>query len=121
MGQLIGVSIGGPYVELIVVVIVLAVGITFRLYMMKSGGMRAKCKKCGNIFDSSRSFSVFHIGSLKALKCPACGKTSLMKTYVKEPITWPAEDTKQELQTQRQMTQEELEQKQIEESKYERA
>jgi ribosomal protein S27AE len=121
MGQLIGVSIGGPYVELIIVVIVFVVALAFRLYMAKSGGMRAKCKKCGNVFDSSRSFSVFHIGSLKALKCPACGKTSLMKTYVKEPITWPAEDTRQEPQTQPQMTQEELEQKRIEESKYEKA
>ena len=122
MGQLIGLSIGGPYAELIVVVVVLVAAITIRFYLMKNPGkMRAKCKKCGVIFDASRSFSIVHIGPLKQLKCPACGKTSFMNTYVKDPLTWPSEDKKQEQPTQNDFSNEELEQKRIEESKYEKA
>jgi hypothetical protein len=50
MGQLLSVSIGGPYVELFGVVVVMALAITFRLYLLKNPGrMRAKCKKCGNL------------------------------------------------------------------------
>jgi|WetSurMetagenome_2_1015567.scaffolds.fasta_scaffold138903_3 uncharacterized C2H2 Zn-finger protein len=121
MGQLIGVSIGGPYLGIIIVVVVVIVAIAFRLLIMRSGGMRAKCPKCGVIFDASHNFSVFHIGPLKYLKCPSCGKTSLMNAYTKDPLTWPPQEEKQEQQTQSQMTQEELEKKRIEDSKYEKA
>ncbi len=121
MGQLLSASIGGPYVELILVVVVLVLAITFRLYLIKNPGrMRAKCKKCGNVFDASRSISMFHIGPLKQLTCPSCGKTSLMNTYVKDPLTWPTEEKRSEPQTDYQLTPEELEQKSIEESKYEK-
>jgi hypothetical protein len=120
MGQLIGVSIGGSYVELVVVVVVLVVAVTLRVYMMRNPGrMRAKCKKCGAVFDASNNLSMFHIGPLKLLKCPACDKTSLMNTYVKDPVTWPTENKTQEQPINRQLTSEELEQKRIEESKYE--
>jgi hypothetical protein len=121
MGQLIGTSIGGPFVGIVVVVIVLILAVTIRLYFMRNPGkMRAKCKKCGNVFDASNSFSAFHIGPLKQLKCPACGKVSLMSTYVKDPITFPPEDKKQEQPADSGLTQEQLEQKRIEESKYEK-
>jgi hypothetical protein len=122
MGQLIGVSIGGPYVELVVVVVVLVVAVVLRVYMMRNPGrMHAKCKKCGAVFDASNSLSMFHIGPLKLLKCPACDKTSLMKAYVKDQITWPTENKMQEQPSGHQFTNEELEQKRIEESKYERS
>jgi ribosomal protein S27AE len=122
MAQLFGKSFGGPYFDLVLVIIVLVVAVTVRLYLIHNPGrMRAKCKKCGSVFDTSRTFSIFHIGSLKMLTCPACGKTSLMNSHVKDPINWPAEDKKEEQQTQRELSQDELEQKRIEESKYERA
>ena len=121
MGQLIGVSIGGPYVGIIVVVLVVVAAVTIRLYLMRTpGAMRAKCPKCSNVFDASHSFSGFHIGPLRQLKCPACGKISLMKTYVKDPITWPPNEKQREKQTEQKLTTEELENKRIEESKYEK-
>jgi ribosomal protein S27AE len=118
---LIGVSIGGPYIGILVVVIVVVAVVAVRLYLMRTpGAMRAKCPKCGNVFDASRSLSGFHIGPLKQLKCPACGKTSLMKTFVTDPITWPPKEKQKEQQTEQQLTSEELEKKRIEESKYEK-
>ncbi|MCL4429532.1 MAG: hypothetical protein M1167_02150 [Chloroflexi bacterium] len=120
MGQLADVSLGGPFVGLAIAVVVLVVALSIRLYMIRNpGSMRAKCPKCNNVFDASRSISILHIGTLKQLKCPACGKISLMNTYVKDPLTWPPQEKKQE-QTAPQLTGEELEQKRIEDSKYER-
>jgi hypothetical protein len=57
------------------------------------------------------------------MKCPACGKRSWLNVYssVKDPVTWPPEEKKQEHQTEHQLTEEELEQKRIEESKYEKS
>jgi len=120
MGQLIGLSIGGPYVGLIIVAIVAAVAIALRLYTMKSGIMRAKCPKCNAIFDASQMFSGVHIGPLKQLKCPACGKVSLMNAYVKDPVTWPTKEEKTIQPSETTLSSEELEQKRIEESKYEK-
>ena len=74
MGQLIGVSIGGPYVGIIIAVAVVAIAATVRLYMMRSGSMRAKCPKCHNVFDASRSISGLHFGPLKQLKCQHAAK-----------------------------------------------
>lgn len=88
--------------------------------MRNPGKMRAKCKKCGNVFDASNSFSTFNIGPLKQLKCPAGGKVSFMSTFVKDPITFPKEGKKQSLHGDSGLTQEQLEQKRIEESKYEK-
>ena len=79
--------------------------------------MRAKCSKCGNVFEMQWTPSLIHIGSLKLLKCPACGKRSMMNTYVNDPITWPKEEGKK---GEEPMTEEELQKKRIEESKYER-
>lgn len=78
--------------------------------------MRAKCKKCGNVFEMPWAPSLVHIGSLKYTKCPACGKRSMMDTNVSDPVTWP----KEEQETKVEMTEEELRQKRIEESKYEK-
>lgn len=112
MGQLIGVSIGGPYVGIIIAVVVVAIAVTIRLYMMRHPGMmRAKCPRCGVVFDASRSFPGLHFGSMKMLKCPSCGKTSFMNAYVKDPITWPPQEKTQRQQTERQLTEEELEKK----------
>lgn len=116
MAQISGLD--DPYVGLIIVGIIVAIAVTYRLYAMRHPGvMRAKCPKCGVVFDSSRSFPGIHIGPLKQLTCPACGKTSLMNTYTKDAITWPPEEKKSE---PKQMTPEELEKKRIEDSKYER-
>ena len=122
MGQLIGSSIGGQYVGLIVAVLIVAGAVAYRFYMMKRpGAMRAKCPKCGNVFNYSRSFSALHFGGMKQMKCPACGKISFMRTGIKDSLTWPPEGKEQEQQLERQLTQEELEEKRIEESKYERS
>lgn len=119
MGQLIGVSIGGPYAGLIVVAVIVVIVVIFRLYLMRNpGSMCAKCSKCGNVFDASRSFSGFHIGPWKQLKCPACGKISLMNTFVKDPLTWTQEEQMQK-QPEPELSSEELEPKRIENSKYE--
>jgi uncharacterized C2H2 Zn-finger protein len=120
MGQLIGISIGGPYVGIIVAVAVVVAAVAVRIYLMRTpGAMRAKCPKCDNVFDASRSFSGFHLGPMKQLKCPACGKMSLMKTYVKDPITWPPKEKQQEPHADQSKT-EELEKKRLEESRYEK-
>jgi ribosomal protein S27AE len=121
MGQLIGVSIGGPYVGIIVAVVVVAIAVIIRFYMMRHQGMmRAKCPRCGIVFDASKSFPMLHFGSMKQLKCPSCGKTSFMNAYFKDPITWPLQEKTQPQQTERQLTEEELEKKRIEDSKYEK-
>lgn len=86
--------------------------------MRNPGTMRAKCSRCGNVFEASRSFSGFHIGPWKQLKYPACGKISLMNTFVKDPTTWTPKEQKQE-QPETLLNSEELEKKRIEDSKYE--
>ncbi len=84
---------------------------------------RVKCKKCQNVYEQGLGGAVLapHIGPLHYIKCPACGKRSWMNVYssVKDPITWPPEDAKQQMPPP-QLTDEELERKQIEDSKYER-
>jgi|GEM_PF-576836 DNA-directed RNA polymerase subunit RPC12/RpoP len=108
-----------PYFAIIIGVVVIAIVVGIRLYLMRRPGtMRAKCSKCGVVFDASRSFELVHIGTLKQIKCPSCGKISFMKTYVKDPITWPP---KEETQPQAPKTSpEELEKQRIEDSKYEK-
>jgi len=84
---------------------------------------RVKCKKCQNVYEQGLGGAVLapHIGPLHYVKCPACGKRSWLNLYssVKDPITWPPEDAKQQASPP-QLTDEELERKQIEDSKYER-
>jgi DNA-directed RNA polymerase subunit RPC12/RpoP len=87
---------------------------------------RVKCGKCGAVFEISMASAAVqgfvHVGPLHFVKCPACGKRSMMNTYssVKDPITWPPEEKGQQQAAQPQLTEEELEKKRIEDSKYER-
>jgi ribosomal protein S27AE len=80
-----------------------------------AGAMRAKCPKCGAVFDVSLGVSLFHVGPWRLTKCPACGKRSMMNNFVNDPVTWPPDEEKKELP----MTEEELKKKRLEESKYE--
>jgi hypothetical protein len=84
---------------------------------------RLKCKKCGAVFeyDYKPLDSFLHLGPLKYIKCPACGKSSFFNVYssVNEPVTYPPQQRNKEEQDKPQ-TQEDLERKRIEESKYER-
>jgi DNA-directed RNA polymerase subunit RPC12/RpoP len=57
--------------------------------------MRAKCPKCGAVFEVGMGPSLIHIGSLRYTKCPACGKRSMMNNFVEDPITWPAPEKKE--------------------------
>jgi ribosomal protein S27AE len=108
-----------PIVPIVVVGVILVVVVAFRLYALRNPGiMRAKCPKCGSVFDASRMFSGIHLGPFKQLTCPACGKTSFMNAYSKAPLSYPPQ-TKQEPASE--ISEEELEQKRIENSKYERA
>ena len=88
---------------------------------------RLKCKKCGNVFEISTGSVatqglLLHVGPYHLIKCPACGKRSLMDTYssVKDPITWPPEAKQPQQPAVPELTEEELEKKRIEESKYEK-
>jgi predicted Zn finger-like uncharacterized protein len=95
MGQVLGLGINAT-TEIILVVVVLAVAIGLRLYMMRRPGtMRAKCPKCGTVFDASHSFSGIHVGPFKVLQCPSCGKSSFMNAYSKDAATWPPQETTQ--------------------------
>jgi DNA-directed RNA polymerase subunit RPC12/RpoP len=78
--------------------------------------MRAKCSKCGNVSEAPLTISLVHIGTLRLMKCPACGKTSMMKAFVNDPVTWPAEE---KVAAEGPLTDEELLKKRLEESRYE--
>jgi NAD-dependent SIR2 family protein deacetylase len=78
--------------------------------------MRAKCSKCKNVFETPLTISLVHIGPLRLMKCPACGKTSMINTFVSDPITWPAPE---KAVVELPLTEEELKKKRLEESKYE--
>ncbi len=86
--------------------------------------VRLKCKKCSAVFEQGMGGAVLsvHVGHLNYLKCPACNKSSWLNIYssVKEPITWPPEEAKQQKQ-EPSLSVEELERKRIEESKYEKS
>jgi ribosomal protein S27AE len=85
---------------------------------------RLKCKKCGAVFEYEYKplDSFLHVGPLKWIKCPACGKSSFFNVYssVSDPITYPPEEQKAKEQQEKQLTEEELEKKSIEKSKYEK-
>ncbi|MCW4029376.1 MAG: hypothetical protein NWE92_06990 [Candidatus Bathyarchaeota archaeon] len=117
MSQTITDALDSPYFGIVIVVIAVVVVVVFRLYMMRSGGMRAKCSKCHAVFDASHSFSGVHIGPFRMLQCPACGKSSFMNSYVKDPLTYPKSASSAE--PAQRLSDEELERKHIEESKYE--
>ena len=110
---------GNPIFAVIIVAVILVVVISFRLLMMRHPGMmRAKCPKCGSVFDASRMFSGIHLGPYKQLRCPACGKTSFMNSYVRDPINYPPPEQKS-VEAPR-LSDEELKEKRIEDSKYEK-
>lgn len=95
MGQVLGLGLDAT-TEIILVIVVLAVAISLRLYMIRRPGtMRAKCPKCGTVFDASRSFSGIHLGPFKMLQCPSCNKSSFMNAYSKDALTWPPQGTTQ--------------------------
>jgi len=77
--------------------------------------MRAKCPKCGAVFEVALGISLFHAGPYRSTKCPACGKRSFTNNFVNDPITWPPEQKKEEPP----LTEDELKKKRLEESKYE--
>jgi DNA-directed RNA polymerase subunit RPC12/RpoP len=85
---------------------------------------RLKCNKCGAVFeyDYKPLDSLVHVGPLKWIKCPACGKRSFFNVYssVSDPITYPPDEQEAKEQQEKQLTEEELEKKSIEESKYEK-
>ncbi len=51
--------------------------------------MKAKCPNCGVVFEYPWHPTLVHVGSTKLLKCPACGKRSIMRTGIEDPVTWP--------------------------------
>ena len=107
-----------PYVAIIVVTVIIVAVVGFRLIALaKPGLMRAKCPKCGAVFDASRMFAGIHVGPFKQLTCPSCGRTSFMNTYSKATINYPP-PANQKPQTT--ISDEELEKKRIEDSKYEK-
>jgi hypothetical protein len=113
-------ALGNPYIGLAIVAIAIVIAVIFRIYMIRNPGlMRAKCTKCGAVFDASRMFSGIHIGPYKQLTCPSCGKTAFMNAYSKAPLNWPPQEQTQK-QSEPMMTEAELEQKRIEDSKYEK-
>lgn len=86
---------------------------------------RLKCKKCGNVFEQGLGSAILapHVGPYHYMKCPACRKSSWFNVYssVKDPVTYPPQDNKPEVQAQIEETEEEREKRRIEESKYERS
>jgi hypothetical protein len=60
--------------------------------VLKAIAMRAKCPKCGVVFETPWQPTLVHIGSIKSLRCPACGQRSMMHTNVKGPVNWPVEE-----------------------------
>ncbi len=85
---------------------------------------RVKCKKCCAVFEQGLGGAALapHIGPLHYVKCPACGKRSWLNIYssVKDSLTWPPEEAKQQQVATQELTEEELEKKRIEDSKYEK-
>ncbi len=111
----------GSNVGIIIFIAIIAIVIIIRIYIMRHrGGRRAKCPNCGAVFDASHNYSVIHFGTMNRIKCPACGKSSFMSTYVKDPITWPPKERTAGRPGDI-LSEEELENKRIEDSKYEKS
>ena len=79
--------------------------------------MRAKCPKCGAVFEVNLGPSLVHLGPWRSTRCPACGKRSITNNFVSDPITWPPESASQGKAPP--MTDEELKEKRLEDSKFE--
>jgi predicted nucleic-acid-binding Zn-ribbon protein len=78
--------------------------------------MRAKCPKCGAVFEVEVGLSLVHVGPWRYTKCPACGKRSMMNNFVTDEVTWPPEEHKPRSEP---LSDEELKRKRIEDSKSE--
>jgi hypothetical protein len=79
--------------------------------------LRAKCPKCGAVFEVALGISPIHVGPWRYTKCPACGKKSMMNNFVNDPITWPSQEGEKKEETP--LTEEELKRKRIDDSRYE--
>jgi hypothetical protein len=69
------------------------------------------------VFETPWQLTLVHIGSLKYLKCPACGKSSMMHTNVKDPVIWSPEAGA--IETHKAISEEDQLKKRIEDSRYE--
>jgi predicted RNA-binding Zn-ribbon protein involved in translation (DUF1610 family) len=79
--------------------------------------MRAKCPKCGAVFEVSMGMSMVHFGPYRSTKCPACGKRSITNNFVKDPITWPPDAA--EMRNLPPASEEEIKERRVEESRFE--
>ena len=88
--QIIGFEIADKWVAVMLVMLLIMIVAAIRFKMVKNPQPRAKCTKCKVIFDASHSkFGRLGMGPFKQVKCPACGKLSIMYTMVKMDVTWP--------------------------------
>ncbi len=114
MGQLLGASnIISPGGALIVIILIVVAAIRVFYMLKRSNGRRAKCPKCGGVFETS-NISIVRLGPFRNVKCPVCGRTSIMRLGTKEPLTWPKEDDKND----RPVKEDEIDRR-IRDSKYE--
>lgn len=119
MGQIIGLSVGGnTAIGVAIVVAVVGVAVALRILSLKRGNL-GKCPKCGAVFEVSRlTFATFHFGPFRHMQCPACSKWCLMRTGVKDAVTWPKTEKTEQKQETPLSAEEELNRR-IRDSKYE--
>jgi predicted RNA-binding Zn-ribbon protein involved in translation (DUF1610 family) len=79
--------------------------------------MRAKCPKCGAVFEVKVGLSLVHFGPYRSTKCPACGKRSITNNFVSDLITWPPDSAGKSNSPP--PSEEELREKRLDESKFE--
>ncbi len=119
MGQLLGMSnIFSPEGTVILIIVIILVVVRVYFMLGRSNGRRAKCPKCGNVFDSARGPTLVHAGPYRSLKCPVCGKSSMMRVGTKDPITWPKEEDGKDGKDE-QVKEDDLDRR-LQESKFER-
>jgi hypothetical protein len=88
------VSDSGSGLDIAIVVGIIIAAVVLRLLMLKRpNAMRARCPKCGTVFDIPFARGP-HIGPWRYGRCPSCDKGSMMRTGIKAPLTWPEEEEK---------------------------
>jgi hypothetical protein len=108
---------GGSGWEAIVVIILVAILVSLRLLGLKRGNaMRTRCPKCGTVFDMPFVPGI-HIGPWRYAHCPSCEKGALMRTGIKDPLTWPIDESGSEIHPKGPSEQEEMDRR-IQDSKY---
>jgi hypothetical protein len=108
---------GGSGLGAVVVVIIVAVAVVLRLtWLKRSNAMRTRCPRCGTVFDMP-FVPGLHIGPWRYARCPSCEKGSLMRTGIKDPLTWPIDEVGPEKHPKGPSEQEELDRR-IRDSKY---